>query len=112
MEEPDPAYGNVNIHPLDENLLIVETRHDIRDGTHSSVSLVDLRSKRWIVLHEGELLGVSPDRRWVAVAPHDWVGPYKCGGERVGAVFLVSLDGGRTRRLTSPLIYTAGRDWR
>jgi len=99
--------------PADHNLYIVETDRWMSDGYHPACFLVTLgasaaRARR---LGPYAFCGFSPNGREFAAATYDWVGTYNEGGERLGPLQIVDLDGHRVTRVTSDLLDVEGGTW-
>jgi hypothetical protein len=107
-------YEDLSYHriPGERNRVLVRGRHDMTDGLHFACGIVDLPTGRCQLIQRGTLIGIAPDGSQIAVADHNWVGPYKRGGQRVGPLTLVSLKSGRTRKLTGPLAEIFWGEWR
>jgi hypothetical protein len=97
--------------PRHRTTLIMETWRWMSDGDHYGCYRVDLRTGKCRLIQNGMLIGIAPDGSQIAVANHEWVGPDKRGGERVGPLQLVTLQSGRTRSISSPLTSLAGGEW-
>ena len=114
-EEDDFAWdeqGQLYRIPHNMTLLIAVTCHHMSDGGHYACHLIDLSAGTRQHLYAGRLIGISPDGSRIAVAAHEWVGPYKRGGAWVGALTIVSLKTGMQTAITGPLISVMGGDWR
>jgi hypothetical protein len=112
-EEDDFSFEQRRWHRIpNSKWLLVETCQGISDGNHYACHLIDLHNATRRQLYPGRLVGISPDGTRIAAASAEWVGPYKRGGARVGAVKIISLKTGNRRAITSPLVSVAGGDWR
>jgi hypothetical protein len=92
---------------------VVATEHHMSDGGHEFCYLVNARTGVFRFLRPGQFFGFSWDGRRFLVADYQWVGPYKRGGERVGALEVVdTFTGRRLHRLSGPLMVIEDAEWR
>jgi len=89
--------------PHHPETVLLETWRFMSDGEHFGCFRVDLRTGQARLVADGTLIGIAPDGSRVAVAENAWVGPYKGGGARVGALKIVSPATGRADSVTDPL---------
>ena len=54
---------------------------------------------------------IRPDGKHIATAEEEWVGRYKRGEERCGALEIVTLATGKRRALTTNLVSITGGFW-
>jgi hypothetical protein len=57
-------------------------------------------------------VGISPDGKHIATAEEEWIGEYKRGGQRCGALKIITLATGRRRAITTNLVSITGGFWR
>nr|WP_309689289.1 hypothetical protein [Armatimonas sp.] len=100
-------------HPIPgkPNHCMVETVGDMSDGQHYTCVLVDVKQRTWKPLSWGRLVGISPDGKHIATAEEEWIGRYKRGGERCGALEIITLATGRRRAITTNLVSITGGFW-
>lgn len=91
---------------------IVVTRSHISDGEHQGCSLVNTQTRAITDLYAGDLIAIAPDGKHCAVAKHDWIGPYKRGGARLGALEIIDLATKKATAITSKLMDISDGDWR
>jgi WD40 repeat protein len=93
--------------------LLLQTAEGISDGIHWYCYTVDIKTGRSHPLRDGRLIGISPHGDAVAVADHQWIGPYKefRGGRRVGPLEIVSLKTRKVRKITRGILSIYGGDW-
>lgn len=101
-------------HPLPgkPDWLLAETVGGRSDGEHYTCVLADLKQRTWKPLSLGRLVGISPDGKHIATAEEEWIGAYKRGGQRCGALEIITLATGRRRAITTNLVSITGGVWR
>ncbi len=83
------------------------------DGGDYACFRLDVARHTATHLRNGPLLAASPNGRRYLSCNYDWVGPYKRGGERLGALVVGPfLSKGRAHRLTASMVSIGGADWR
>ena len=93
------------------DLLLAESVGDRSDGQHYTCVLVDIKRRTWKPLSQGRLVGISSDGKHIATAEAEWIGEYKRGGQRCGALEIVTLATGKRRALTTNLVSITGGFW-
>jgi hypothetical protein len=63
-------------------------------------------------LGEFSLVAVDPGGKRLLIAEHEWIGPYKRGGRRCGALEMLDLVTNKRKSLTTKLVSIEGGDWR
>jgi hypothetical protein len=90
----------------------MENFHGVSDGAHYSTFIVDIALRRYHALGEFSLVAVESGGKHLLLAKHKWIGPYKRGGRRCGALEIISLLSGKRKALTTKLVSIEGGDWR
>ncbi|WP_309720268.1 hypothetical protein [Armatimonas sp.] len=100
-------------HPIPgkPDCLLAETMGSRSDGEHYTCVFVDLKRRTWKPLSQGRLVGISPDGKQIATAEEEWIGEYKRGGQRCGALEIITLATGRRRAITTNLVSITGGFW-
>ncbi len=98
--------------PGSPDLLLAESVGDMSDGQHYTCVLVDIKQHTWKPLSRGRLVGISPDGKHIATAEAEWIGEYKRGGQRCGALEIITLATGRRRAITTNLVSITGGFWK
>ncbi len=97
--------------PGRETAVVFEYERHKSDGTHSTCYTLNLSMRRIRFLGDYSFYGFSHDGSQCLVSAHEWVGPYKQGGQRLGALLTMSRNTHRRRALTGPLVDIGGADW-
>ncbi len=108
----EPRYRWWHPIPGKSDLLVAETLGSMSDGAHYTCVLVDMKRRTWKPLARGRLVGISPDGKHIATAEEEWIGEYKRGGQRCGALEIITLATGRRRAITTNLVSITGGFWR
>lgn len=90
---------------------LVETYGQRSDGRCITTALVDLDAQTWKGFSLGRIIGISPTGTHAAMAASNWIGEYKNGGARCGALEIVHLATGTARAITTRLVTITGGFW-
>lgn len=90
-------------YKLQDDGLLLGTLTPSSSGGNYHTHFVNLRTGRATFLMKGKCFGSGSIDKQIAIAPREWVGPYKRGGAKVGSLYMMDPKSRKQVPVSSPL---------
>lgn len=97
---------------LRNSVWVVSSKAPSSDGDYWAVSMYHLKSMRFRLLRFGMPCGIEEKSGRIAYTNVKWVGKHTGWGRQCGALKILDMTTGRSKRLTPELVTINGGDWR